>query len=291
MQADRASITASLVAAVRAFYTAMPEPYRLAEDPLAKDMVSTPLGLPARALARAPWAASALHRSLGAISLSLTHHVALRTRAIDDALRDAIEAGATELVVLGAGLDNRAMRLDELANVRVFEVDHPSTQRYKVDRLAAVRPAPRPKARELVRVAVDFERDRLEDALPAAGFDPAARSFWIWEGVTIYLTREAIAKTLRTIAGLSAPGSRVALTYSPIPHEHLPFWALPVASRVLERLGEPIQSPMSAADIAADLTAAGLTLRSDESTTDWAARYWPWQRGVRPIESLAVAER
>src|SRR5262245_881755 len=101
VRTDRPSLTAELVAAVRALYTEMPEPLRLAEDPLAHRMVPALLALPARALALAPWAGPALHRALGTLSLSLTYHVALRTRAIDDALRAAIDAGATQLVILG----------------------------------------------------------------------------------------------------------------------------------------------------------------------------------------------
>jgi methyltransferase (TIGR00027 family) len=67
--------------------------------------------------------------------------IALRTSAIDAAVRDAIAAGATQLVILGAGYDGRAWRLPELTGVKVFEVDHPATQGDKRTRVAHLPPA------------------------------------------------------------------------------------------------------------------------------------------------------
>ncbi|MCC6554939.1 MAG: class I SAM-dependent methyltransferase [Polyangiaceae bacterium] len=265
----------------------MPDPYRLADDPHAAGLVPGVLALPARAIAAAPFAAGAVHRGLGLATFGLNYHVPLRTRAIDDAIRDAIAAGATQLVVLGAGLDARAMRMRELAGVRAFEVDHPSTQRYKLARLAR-RPAP-PLARSLARVAVDFERDRLEDALPSAGFRPDEPAMWIWEGVTPYLTPDAVAGTIAVIGALSAPGSRVALTYRA--GAEVPWPALRAGEALLRLVGEPMLTQLPPGAMAELLARSGLRRLSDESTVDWAARYWPWQRGVRPIERLAIAER
>ncbi|WP_434041848.1 MULTISPECIES: class I SAM-dependent methyltransferase [Sorangium] len=300
MRSQRPSLTASLVAALRALYTEMPEPYRVAPDPLAARLVPWPLALPARALARAagvPAAARAVHHGLGRALFGLSYHVALRTRAIDDALRDAVAQGASQLVVLGAGLDSRAMRLPELAGVQVFEVDHPATQRYKVERLASLaRPgggaaAPELKAGGLAHVGVDFERDRLDEALLSAGFRPAEPAFWIWEGVIPYLTREAVEGTLRLTAALSAPGSRIALTYGIFPDDPVPPWKQRLMRGAFRSLREPIRAPLTRGAMHELLARAGFRVLSDESAVDWAARYWPPQRGVRAVERLALAER
>ena len=77
MRADRPSLTASLVAAIRALYTALPEPYNLAPDPFAAQLLPGVLALPARAAALVPSAGPALHRAAGVLALGLTHHVAL----------------------------------------------------------------------------------------------------------------------------------------------------------------------------------------------------------------------
>lgn len=289
MKTEKASSTAAFVAALRALYTALPEPYCIAPDPLARALVPFPFALPADVVAHAPWAAFAVHHGLGLATMGLSHYVPLRTRAIDDALRDAVSSGATQLVVLGAGLDNRAYRIDELALVRAFEVDYPSTQRDKVARFDALPSKPVPTAKSLVRVPVDFERDRLDQALLIAGFDPAERTFWIWEGVVVYLTREAISGTLAAVSTLSAPGSRIALTYSP--PRMVMSWALPFARRALDLVGEPFRSPLSPDEMNGILRAAELTRFSDESSVEWAARYWPGMGKSRAVERLAIAEK
>jgi methyltransferase (TIGR00027 family) len=110
--------------------------------------------------------------------------IAVRTRFAEDALAAAAERGARQLVVLGAGLDTFAHRNPhEGAGLRVFEVDHPATQAWKRARLAEAGLAAPPS---LTFAPVDFERQTLADGLAAAGFDPAAPSFFTWLGVVPY---------------------------------------------------------------------------------------------------------
>jgi methyltransferase (TIGR00027 family) len=135
--------------------------------------------------------------------------VAVRVRAIDEELESALAAGVRQVVILGAGLDTRAFRLRSLADSDVFEVDHPATQGFKARR-AATLPV---LAKSLRFVKVDFEREPLGPALTAAEFDSRQPSAWIWEGVVMYLTDAALAETLRSVATLSAPGSRLLVHY------------------------------------------------------------------------------
>ncbi len=115
------------------------------------------------------------------------------------------ESGAAQYVILGAGLDTFAFREpDYLKNHRVFEVDHPLTQ---VDKRQRIARAGWSVPENLTFVPVDFTADRLSERLCAAGFDPAARSFFSWLGVTYYLPEEAIAQTLSELSALCAPGS------------------------------------------------------------------------------------
>src|SRR5690349_10880739 len=84
--------------------------------------------------------------------------IALRTAAIDTAVRDAIAAGAKQLVVLGAGYDGRAWRMPELTGVKVFEVDHPATQGFKRARLSEL-----PPSKGIVTfVSMNFETESLD---------------------------------------------------------------------------------------------------------------------------------
>ena len=149
-----------------------------------------------------------------------------RTIMIDDAIR---EHGASQLVVLGAGLDSRAWRMAELAGTTVFEVDHPASQRDKLRRLGGLHPL----AARVVPVAVDLTTEPLGPALEAAGFDRAAVTTWVCEGVVPYLPAEAVRSTVGQLARLSAPGGRLVVNYQakslPVPVMRavmrLVFWA------------------------------------------------------------------
>jgi methyltransferase (TIGR00027 family) len=133
-----------------------------------------------------------------------------RTRFIDDALGAAITAGIDQVVILGAGFDCRAYRLPRLAGTRVFEIDHPLTQAMKRARLAPRLGAIPP---HVVFVPVDFARDSLAAAMEAGGFRSAARTFFLWEGVTNYLTADAVDATVRWAAHAGGPGSTLLFTY------------------------------------------------------------------------------
>ncbi len=135
--------------------------------------------------------------------------IASRSRIAEDALRVAVRRGARQLVVLGAGLDTSAYRAPPSQRLRVFEVDHPATQAWKRERLAA---AEIPLPPSLTFVPVDFERETLAESLAAAGFDSTQQTFFSWLGVVPYLTDEAIFSTLGFIAGLSG-GAHVVFDY------------------------------------------------------------------------------
>ncbi len=129
-----------------------------------------------------------------------------RTIVIDAAVRSRL---SPQLVILGAGLDDRAWRMSELAEVDVFEIDHPASQQDKHDRVGDLSPC----ARSLRFVPVDFSGDRLEDALVPAGHHRAVPTTWVWEGVVPYLTRAQVAATVAAVDRCSAPGSRLIINY------------------------------------------------------------------------------
>jgi len=182
-----------------------------------------------------------------------------RTVAIDEAVR---AAAAPQVVILGAGLDGRAWRMSELRDAVVFEVDHPDSQREKQARAAALARV----AREVRFVPVDFTRDRLDDALAAAGHDPTRPTTWIWEGVVMYLERAAIEATLTVVQRRSAPGSHLILLYLSR------AMILPLVGFFLRRVGEPIRSLFTPDQMRALLARHGFTVTRDEGLPDIAAR-------------------
>lgn len=135
--------------------------------------------------------------------------VRLRTRYIDDAVREAVRDGFEQLVLLGAGFDARAIRMPELATTRVFEVDSPEQLHRKREILerAGVRIPD-----DDVYVASDFTIDGFTRALDAAGFDRDEAAFFVWEGVIGYIGDDEIDASLRFMAN-AAKRSRVVFTF------------------------------------------------------------------------------
>lgn len=134
-----------------------------------------------------------------------------RARFIEDLVEEQAAQGATQYVILGAGLDTFAQRRPEIAaRLQIFEVDQPGPQAWKRHRLAEIGFPPPPW---LHFVPVDFEAGQSWwDRLIAAGFDPAKPAVVVSTGVSMYLTREANVATLRQLATL-APGSTFAMTF------------------------------------------------------------------------------
>src|SRR5512132_47791 len=188
--------------------------------------------------------------------------IALRTAAIDTAVRDAIAAGATQFVILGAGYDGRAWRMPELAGVKVFEVDHPATQDDKRTHLAEL-----PPATGIVSfVSMNFEEELLGTVLDRAGHNRSSPTCWIWEGVVMYLTRDVMRATLAGIASRSAPGSTLIVNYHTA-HRRL------FARLMFRLIGEPQISAWKREEMAADLRYAGFLEREDSGMADWNARF------------------
>ena len=135
--------------------------------------------------------------------------IACRKRYIDDKLDEALP-NIDSVVVLGAGMDTRAYRLARRSDIPVFEVDLPVNIARKK---AAVAQAIGAVPASVRLVPVDFERDDLISALTGLGYRTDARTFFIWEGVTQYLSQDAVRATLVALRAAAPPGSRLVFTY------------------------------------------------------------------------------
>lgn len=208
MKEGKPSLTAELTTFARAAESAKPEARRLCYDPLAREFLVTPLRILARSrvLPRLViWCAERL-------APGIPGEVLGRTKYIDDSLKACIDEGIEQLVILGAGYDSRAYRFDGLCpKVRVFELDHPATQQVKmkrVRRLLGCLPD------HVVFVPIDFEKERLQEKLFERGYDRNAKTFFVWEGVTYYLTARAVDETLGFVVENSGVGSSIIFDYA-----------------------------------------------------------------------------
>ena len=260
MKAERPSRTAHFVAHGRALADAGLSHVPAFHDPTARVFLSEK---GKRSLAKTEHAAREGKRGFGLeLACVMADMIALRTAAIDSAVRNAIVAGATQLVILGAGYDGRAWRMPELAGVKVFEVDHPATQGDKRRHLSEL-----PPAIGIVKfVSIDFERESLGTVLDRAGHDRSSPTCWIWEGVVMYLTRDAMHSTVADLAGRSAPGSTLIVNYHTV-HRRL------FARLMFRLIGEPQISAWTPEEMAADLRSVGFAVHEDSGMTDWNDRF------------------
>lgn len=197
-----------------------------------------------------------------------------RTHHIDEVVRTEAAGGARQVVVLGAGYDTRAWRLaQDLGGGRLFEVDRSGTQRRKA-RLAATRLGPAGAGHTLV--AFDFEGPgSLFENLKAAGYDPAERTLFVWEGVSYYLSPGEAETLLDQVAGHAADGSAIVFDYlyAGVLHGDRTHHGAQAARRFLARRGQPYRFGIPEGDSARYLGGHGYRLVHDLSPHEMWRRY------------------
>ena len=207
MKEGKASRTADLAIAYRTAEAQKSPEDRVCYDPFAEQFLSGSYRLVASngiTMKIGMWYAERI--SPGARGWTVARH-----RFIDECLKQCVADRLDQLVILGAGYDARAYRMEELRhNVRVFEVDHPDTQQAKKANLRKILGS---LPDHVVYVPVDFERDRLDLRLFESGYDRNRRSLFIWEAVTMYLAPEAVDETLAFVANNSGSGSSIVMDY------------------------------------------------------------------------------
>jgi len=202
---SRASQTAAYTCFSRACATREKDPRFRGPDYLAE--VILPL-IPRLTLSLAPLRKLLMRKMFPP---GIYEYVLVRTKVMDQAFTDALKAHFTQIVLLGAGFDTRALRFaNRNQGTMVFELDVTTTQSPKIDilhRKKVVLP------KELIFVPIDFNREDLFEVLSKAGYREGQPSLFLWEGVTMYLSAQAVDGTLNFIRHRAAPGSQVAFDY------------------------------------------------------------------------------
>ncbi|MBP79210.1 MAG: SAM-dependent methyltransferase [Deltaproteobacteria bacterium] len=132
-------------------------------------------------------------------------HLISRTRFIDDLIKKSAASGVEQYVILGAGYDSRAHRLELPSSLRIFEVDQPEVQARKRSKL----PKELPNLENITYVAVDFSHQSLTEQLMDAGFDQSKSTVFTLEGVSQYITKEAFDSMIKEMAALTQKANSI----------------------------------------------------------------------------------
>lgn len=143
----------------------------------------------------------------------LSSSIIARVRYFDDMVTEAIENGLEQLVILGAGYDTRAYRIEGLGEkVKVFEVDHPNTQNFKKEKIREIFGS---LPDQVTYVPIDFETQKLDQILFENGYDKSLKTLFIMEGLIMYIPPEAVDETFNFIVNNSGNGSQIIFDYYP----------------------------------------------------------------------------
>jgi methyltransferase (TIGR00027 family) len=263
-----------------AFYRALeslsPSAKRLFNDPFAVSFLNPSLKR-AVFLSKIPLLASIISaysdiRLPGALTSAIA-----RTCFIDEAWSRALREGIGQIVILGSGYDCRPYRLSDAGSAVIFEVDHPGMLAMKRDKLRLTIP----ELPQNVRfVEIDFNREDLPRKLAEKGFDITRPALFLWEGVTNYLTHEAVDSVLRYV-GTLPPGSRLVFTYVHVGvlDGSMAFSGATNLLRDVAELGEPWTFGLDPEKVPGFLLERGLHLDRDLGANEYRALYFGKRAG------------
>ncbi|NOT64086.1 MAG: SAM-dependent methyltransferase [Acidobacteria bacterium] len=259
---------------------------RIIDDPFAATFLLNPYY---RWLARSYCSSRSVLRFLRYWAPGGQEFLAIRPRLVDDLVTVEATQGLKQVVILGAGFDTHAWRCRvALTQTIVFEIDHPATQQTKRERSRQLG-----LPDNLRFVAVDFEQDDFAERLLAAGFDPELPTYFVWVGVSYYLTAQAVADTLQRLSTLSRAGTKLVWDYmlaEVVNGTSSNREALDKGRRAAQ-LGEPWLWGLAPADVSSYLAGFGFKLIHDYEPAELRERYAPARPLPMSYVRIAMCER
>jgi methyltransferase (TIGR00027 family) len=208
-------------------------------------------------------------------------YVMARTKLLDEAFMDALSRGFSQIVLLGAGMDTRALRFrDGNKGAAVFELDIRATQDYK-RKVFARKKTSLPTS--LVFMPIDFAKQRLADALSKAGYRESGKTLFLWEGVTMYLDAAAVDDTLSFVRDSAGEGSVVVFDYirASVLRRGNTLYGEQGAYDAVARKGEPWTFGIEAGEIEGFLAARGFTIIRHYTPSELEAAFLTAEDGTR----------
>jgi methyltransferase (TIGR00027 family) len=293
MKAGRPSDTAEAMAAARAFGSHIYHREHILDDPYAERFLGTRFSTLYRVVRRVDveplnlGLASLYDRMLpGSIGWVLTRH-----RYFDDAIDEAVQKGAKQVIFVGAGYDSRAFRQKALSDAKIFEIDHPDTQARKkkiVQQIFGELP------KNVSYLPLDATRGDLRQ-LPEHGFDRHTKAVFVVEGFLWYMPPDIARAILAAIVEIAAPGSQVIFDYilPSVVDGTCHLEGAQAHRKYCARRGEPILFGIEPGELASYLRGIGLRLVDDIGHDGLKARYTAGSRRdikVYPFLRIARAD-
>ncbi len=195
-----------------------------------------------------------------------------RTRYIDDLVQDLLEKTFDQIVFLGAGFDTRPFRIPGLNKICIYEIDHPVTQAQKIKKIGRIRGK---IPDNMTFIAIDFDKEELEDRLKRSSFDSRAKSLFVWEAVSQYIKEASVHNIFSCLSRMASSDSYVIFTY--IDKEYIEDRNDSKRSEYLaahqERLNEPWLFGIDKEKISSFLSFYGFDLIEQSGAADYRKRY------------------
>jgi methyltransferase (TIGR00027 family) len=271
---------AELIALHRVAESALPEGQRICYDPYAIHFVDPEIIVFAR---KNPEKTKAMREHYERLFPGLGNSIRARVRYFDDFVADAVDASLEQLVVLGAGYDTRAYRIEGLNKIKVFEVDHPETQGVKIEKIKKIFGR---LPEQVVYVPVDLESEDQGQKLLERGFDGHKKTLFVMEGLLMYLSPQAVDETLSLIVRNSAKGSSILFDYF---KDSVIKGTSEVGKNIRDfaaEQGEPYQFGLNEGEVATFLAKRGFSQVQNVTSEDYKKAYFKGVNEGRTVSSL-----
>lgn len=216
----------------------------------------------------------------------LSSSIIARVRYFDDTLKKFNKKGLEQLVILGAGYDTRAYRIEGLKEkVKVFEVDHPNTQNFKKEKITEIFGS---LPDHVTYVPIDFETQKLDQMLFKNGYQKSLKTLFIMEGLIMYIPTEAVDETLNFVVNNSGRGSQIIFDYYPesvIDGTTDLVVGQNIRNFVIQR-GEPLQFGIEANKINQFLSSYGFSKIRNVTSADYKKAFFDGKNKNRDVCNL-----
>lgn len=279
-----ASKTAETIAMVRVSESRKPKDERVCYDPYAICFISQEV---------MDFAASnpEKYRAFLAQSERLVpgarNSVVARVRFFDDIVKSSIDDGLEQLVILGAGYDTRAYRIEGMDKIKVFEIDHPATQKVKIEKIKEIFNS---LPDHVTYIPLDLEVDKLSQWILESKYDSSKKTLFIMEGLLMYISPEVVDEILFFIVRNSGNGSAILFDYIPLSVvdgtcelEAGQNWQKGVTDA-----GEPFKFGINEGSTESFLSQRGFTKIRNMTGEDYKKAYFHGKNEDRDVNSLSL---